>query len=53
MALTQELGRFVAGLTFDSSGKTGIDGTPSAPRLFVPKNLKSAPAADRKNTVDG
>jgi hypothetical protein len=35
------------------AGKTAIDGTPTVPRVFVPKNLKSAPVADRNNTVDG
>src|SRR5262245_34530069 len=45
--------RAASRLKCESDGKSGIDGTPTAPRLFVPKNLKSAPAADRKNTVDG
>jgi len=33
--------------------KVVFDGTPAVPRVFVPKNLKSAPAADRNNTLDG
>ena len=33
--------------------KVDFDGTPAVPREFVPKNLKSAPAADRNNTLDG
>jgi hypothetical protein len=41
------------GIGGDATGKAGLDGTPTVPRLFVPKSLKSAWPADRKNTLDG
>ena len=54
LTLYEQKGEFqLNAVAVEPAGKTGIDGTPAAPRLFVPKNLKSAWAADRKNRLDG